>query len=84
MPAFRAELDLLSQHRQIHNGLDKFEAYLEACREGERELRWEELSEVMNGFGEVLWKHLDEEVRELGAENMRRFWSLEEMRVMPM
>lgn len=84
MPAFRRELQLLTQHRQIHDGLDKFEAYLEACRSGERELRWEELGAVMDGFGEVLWTHLDEEVKELGAENMRRYWSVREMGTMPM
>ena len=84
MPAFQQELQLLTQHRQIHAGLDQLEAYLEACRRGERELRWEELRAVMEGFGEVLWAHLDQEVKELGAENMRRYWSTQEMRGLPM
>ncbi|KAF2230120.1 hypothetical protein EV356DRAFT_536678 [Viridothelium virens] len=84
MPAFQAELELLSQHRQIHEGLEAFETYLEACRAGERELRWEELRGLMDGFGGVLWAHLDEEVRELGAEKMRRYWSLREMKGLPM
>ena len=83
MPAFRQELELLTQHRQIHEGLDRFEAYLEACRSGERELRWEELREVMDGFGDVLWTHLDQEVRELGAEKMRKCWSIREMATLP-
>lgn len=83
MPAFREELQLLTQHKEIHEGLEKLRDYLEGCRTGERELRLDELKEVMDGFGEVLWKHLDEEVKELGAENMRKFWSVEEMRWMP-
>ncbi|OCK78955.1 hypothetical protein K432DRAFT_300900 [Lepidopterella palustris CBS 459.81] len=83
MPAFRRELQLLSQHQEIHTGLEKMRAYLEECRRGERELRLGELKEVLDGFGSVLWTHLDEEVRELGAENMRRFWTVEEMRRMP-
>lgn len=83
MPAFRKELQLLTQHKEIHEGLEKLRDYLEECRTGERELRLDELKEVMDGFGEVLWNHLDAEVKELGAENMRKFWSVEEMKWMP-
>lgn len=79
MPAFRKELDLLEQHKEIHRGLDELEGYLRACQVGERELRLGELKEVFDGFGGVLWRHLDEEVKELGAENMRKYWTLEEM-----
>jgi len=42
------------------------------------------LREKMDSWGEVLWKHLDQEVETLGAENMRKYWTLEEMRKMPM
>jgi hemerythrin-like domain-containing protein len=84
MPAFKKELELLSQHKQIHVGLEKFEDYLNKCRSGEHELRLEEMKVVMDGFGKVLWQHLDDEVKQLGAENMRTFWTLEEMRRMPM
>ncbi|KAM0717340.1 hypothetical protein Q7P37_007192 [Cladosporium fusiforme] len=84
MPAFRKELELLTQHKQIHAGLEQFEAYIAACRAGERELRFGELGEVMDTFGAVLWEHLDAEVHELRAENMRRFWTAEEMRRLPM
>ncbi len=84
MPVFKKEMELLTQHKQIHNGLDKFEEYIKGCRSGERELRMEELKGVMDTFGKVLWEHLDDEVRTLGAENMRRYWTVEEMRRMPM
>jgi iron-sulfur cluster repair protein YtfE (RIC family) len=84
MPAFQKELELLTQHKEIHKGLDKLEEYLSACREGERELRMGELKGIMESFGEVLWQHLDDEVKQLGAENMRRFWTKEEMARMPM
>lgn len=84
MPAFRKELELLTQHKQIHNGLDKFDAYLEECKSGERELRLEEMKALMDTFGAVLWAHLDDEVKELSAENMRKYWSIQEMRSMPM
>ena len=84
MPAFQKELELLSQHKEIHKGLDKFKEYLQDCRSGEKELRLSELKTLMDGFGDVLWKHLDQEVKELGADNMRKYWSLEDMRRMPM
>jgi hemerythrin-like domain-containing protein len=83
MPAFRKELELLTQHKQIHAGLDRLEEYLGECRRGERELRLGEMKVVLEGFGEVLWRHLDDEVEQLGAENMRKYWTLKEMREIP-
>lgn len=84
MPAFQKELELLSQHKQIHVGIDKMESYLGECERGERELRMQELKEILDSFGDVLWQHLDDEVKQLEAENMRKYWSLEEMRRIPM
>ncbi|KAL8651968.1 MAG: hypothetical protein Q9210_002965 [Variospora velana] len=74
MPAFGKELALLTQHKQIHQGLDHFQAYLERCATGEQELRLTELKDLMDAFGSVLWTHLTEEVEQLGAENMRKYW----------
>ncbi|KAK4935858.1 hypothetical protein LTR10_023170 [Elasticomyces elasticus] len=82
MPAFGEHDHLITQHEAIHEGLVKLEEYLDACRSGERELRMPELKEVMDTFGEVLWSHLDDEVRMLGAENMRKFWSKQEILAM--
>jgi len=82
MPAFRKELELLAQHKEIHQGLEKFQEYLENCQSGEKELRLGEMKRLMDQFGDVLWRHLDEEVKELGAENMRKYWTLEEMRTL--
>ncbi|KAL1655919.1 hypothetical protein SLS61_001482 [Didymella pomorum] len=83
-PAFKKELELLTQHKQIHKGLDKLTKYLEECSTGERELRLSELKDIMDSFGKVLWQHLDDEVKELGAENMRKYWTKEEMARLPM
>ncbi|KAJ6286127.1 hypothetical protein J3E71DRAFT_260676 [Bipolaris maydis] len=84
MPAFKKELELISQHKQIHVGIDRAEKYLQECESGERELRLQEMKEILDSFGEVLWQHLDDEVEQLGAENMRKYWSLDEMRRIPM
>jgi hemerythrin-like domain-containing protein len=87
MPEFKAgrnAAELLRQHQEIHKGMDGFEEYLNDVRRGEKELELSVMKTKMDSWGEVLWKHLDQEVKTLGAENMRRYWSLEEMRRMPM
>jgi len=64
--------------------MDVFEDYLNKCLSGETELDLRVLKEKMDTWGDVLWKHLDQEVVTLGAENMRKYWTLDEMRRMPM
>lgn len=84
MPQFQKQQHLLEQHREIHKGLDLFQQYLRRCNSGQCELRLEELKEIMDGFGKVLWAHLDDEVKALGAENMRKYWTVQEMNEMLM
>ena len=76
--------ELLRQHREIHKGMDGLEEYLNKCRSGESEFDLRVLKTQMDSWGEILWKHLDQEVKTLGAENMRKYWTLDEMRQMPM
>jgi len=84
MEGFRPNSAPLQQHKQIHAGLDKLEAYLVDCKNGDRDLMRDEVKDILDGFGTVLWAHLDDEVRELGAENMRKYWSKEEIARLPM
>lgn len=84
MPAFKKELQLLTQHKEIHKGLDKLEEYLADVKSGKRDLVYGDMKVVMETFGKVLWEHLDAEVNELRAENMRKYWTPEEMRRIPM
>lgn len=84
MSAFQSDAPHLEQHKQIHAGMDTFEAYLDQCRTGEREFRRQELKQNMDTWGKVLWEHLDDEVATLGADNMRKFWTTDEMARMPM
>lgn len=79
MPMFEDGEFLKKQHEEIHEGLEKMQKYLEACQYGERELRMSELKEIMDSYGTVLWEHLDAEVRTLGAETMRKYWTKEEI-----
>jgi hemerythrin-like domain-containing protein len=87
MPEFKAgrnAAELLRQHKEIHKGMDAFEEYLEGCRSGEHELSLVQMKVKMDSWGTVLWSHLEQEVKTLGAENMRKYWTIEEMRRMPM
>jgi hypothetical protein len=38
----------------------------------------------LDGFREVLFTHLDEEVNDLRGENMKKYWTLEELEAIPM
>ncbi|KAI1310846.1 hypothetical protein F5Y03DRAFT_8274 [Xylaria venustula] len=76
--------ELLQQHVEIHKGMDGLQDYLRRCLSGETELQMGTLKEQLDTWGTVLWTHLDQEVRTLGAENMRRYWSLDEVRKMRM
>jgi len=64
--------------------MDGFEEYLEACKTGEKDFKMSVMREKMDSWGTVLWEHLDLEVKTLGADNMRRYWTLEELRQFPM
>ncbi|KAK3692024.1 hypothetical protein B0T22DRAFT_446201 [Podospora appendiculata] len=78
------DCELLRQHRAIHEGMDVFAAYLKACKSREVEFELAVLKDKMDAWGEVLFVHLDQEVRDLGADVMRRYWTLEEIKAIPM
>ncbi|KAB8760604.1 hypothetical protein FH972_026596 [Carpinus fangiana] len=71
------------QHRHLNEHALRIEKYLTECREGRRELLRDELTRELNSFGGVLFSHLDEEVRELGADRMRLYWTVEEYKRRP-
>ncbi|KAI8626079.1 hypothetical protein F5Y19DRAFT_466658 [Xylariaceae sp. FL1651] len=76
----RKAAELLQQHVEIHKGMDGLQDYLRKCLSGEADLEMAVLKAQLDTWGTVLWTHLDQEVRTLGAENMRRYWSLDEIR----
>ncbi|KAI1809817.1 hypothetical protein GGS20DRAFT_252544 [Poronia punctata] len=71
--------ELIRQHVEIHKGMDGLREYLQKCLSGEQPLEMSVVKTQMDTWGDVLWTHLDQEVQALGAENMRRYWSLDEM-----
>ena len=84
MPAFQEEMELLTQHKLIHVGMDRLEIYVNECKATKRDFRLDEMKDVLDSFGTVLWTHLDAEVGNLSAENMRKYWSIDEAKKLPM
>ncbi|CAN8096862.1 unnamed protein product [Discula destructiva] len=91
MPEFQAggkggkkAAELLQQHREIHRGMDLMETYLNQSKKGETDFDMRVLREKMDTWAAVLWKHLDQEVETLGADNVRKYFTLEEVRKIPM
>ncbi|KAH6841170.1 hypothetical protein B0I37DRAFT_419136 [Chaetomium sp. MPI-CAGE-AT-0009] len=79
----KEECELLRQHKVIHDGMDETADYLRRCRDRECELELGVLKAKMDSWGDVLLQHLDQEVRDLGAENMRRHFTVQEMKAIP-
>ncbi|KAH7098897.1 hypothetical protein BKA62DRAFT_744308 [Auriculariales sp. MPI-PUGE-AT-0066] len=79
MVEFKQDEKHRESHKGIHDGIDKL---------GELVLRWRtepsaysptELRGCLDSFRDVLFRHLDEEVNDLKASNMRKYWTLDEM-----
>ncbi|KAL4919052.1 hypothetical protein BDW62DRAFT_179823 [Aspergillus aurantiobrunneus] len=84
IPEFRPSGSFAAQHEAIHDALVRLRGYLGRCERGEEGgLDRGKVRRLMESFECVLWEHLDREVEVLGAENMRRFWSLDEVRRFP-
>ena len=71
------------QHKEINSGLTALRTYFKDCQTGKRDFQRHEVQELMDSLGKVLWHHLDEEVKELGAENMKKYWTADEMESFP-
>lgn len=76
--------ELLQHHEEIHKGMDLTGTYLTQCKKGEKDFEPRVMKEKMDTWGEVLWKHLDKEVETLGAGNVRKYLTLEEVKRVPM
>ncbi|KAL7010246.1 hypothetical protein EMMF5_000266 [Cystobasidiomycetes sp. EMM_F5] len=68
MPEFKKGTgDHIKQHEIIHDGLVRYNAYLNSCASAPSKYQPEELRSIMSSFEKVLFSHLDEEVETLMA-----------------
>lgn len=69
---------------QHGTGLERLELFLNKTKSNHSAYTGDELRSILASFGPVLFLHLDEEVKTLQGENMRRYYTLEELRRLPM
>ncbi|PVG00330.1 hypothetical protein CPB86DRAFT_782658 [Serendipita vermifera] len=79
MPEFRPNEKHKNSHKKIHDGLDRVEIVVKEFKENPSSYKPEVLREALDSFREPLYTHLAEEVESLSAENMRKYWSLQDI-----
>jgi len=84
MPAF-ADGDVhIHSHELIHHGLDKLGALVRKWNAEPSTYSPEEMRASLDSWKDVLFSHLDDEVKDLGGENMKKYWKVEELDSIPM
>ncbi|KZL64735.1 neutrophil cytosol factor 2 protein [Colletotrichum tofieldiae] len=89
MPEFRHNgrnqkaAELILQHEEIHRGMTAMREYLIACKDGIADFQFSILQQKMDSWGKTLWIHLEQEVKVLGVESMRQYWTMDEMTAFP-
>ncbi|TDL24877.1 hypothetical protein BD410DRAFT_744576 [Rickenella mellea] len=79
MPSFAENEEHRQSHEGIHKGLDRLGALTKTYREDPTSFSPEEVRKCLESFKDVLMRHMDDEVKDLGAENMKKYWKLEEI-----
>ncbi|KAF8318123.1 hypothetical protein DL93DRAFT_2184601 [Clavulina sp. PMI_390] len=85
MPQFRAKTGThLKEHKEMHAILDRYHEYLLSCVGSPEKWSSDRLHEIMSDLERVLFGHMDDEVKSLGADSMYASgWTEKEMREMP-
>ncbi|KAI0769706.1 hypothetical protein BD413DRAFT_627612 [Trametes elegans] len=74
----------LKSHEAIHHGLDDLTALLRKWLDEPSKYDPREMRACLDSWREVLFNHLDQEVSDLSGENMKKYWTLEEVERIPM
>ncbi|GAA5970018.1 hypothetical protein JCM11641_000235 [Rhodosporidiobolus odoratus] len=82
MPQFADEHQ--EEHDTIHEGMYKFEVLVEKYRSEPSSYSPEEFRANLAAWGPVLFYHLNAEVATLKPDILRRYWTLEEVKRLPM
>ncbi|KAI9060275.1 hypothetical protein FKP32DRAFT_1760532 [Trametes sanguinea] len=83
MTSFKDDEVHLKSHEAIHHGLDELNALIRKWSEEPSTYKPEEMRACLDSWREVLFKHLDQEVQDLSGENMKKYWTLEELERIP-
>ena len=82
MPEFKVEH--IAEHNFMHAQLDRYAAYLDGVMAEPSKYNPDDLRRIMAELGPILFYHLDAEVETLRADNLRRYYTLAEVRTLPM
>ncbi|KAH9858809.1 hypothetical protein C2E23DRAFT_800209 [Lenzites betulinus] len=79
MQMFKDDDVHLKSHEAIHHGLDDLTALIRKYLDDPTTYKPEEMRACLDSWREVLFSHLDQEVQDLSGENMKKYWTLEEV-----
>ncbi|KAL5485498.1 hypothetical protein ACEPAI_8140 [Sanghuangporus weigelae] len=83
MPSFAEDEQHRKSHEGIHDGLVRLSTLIREFREEPSTYSPQRMRECFDSFKDVLMRHLDEEVEDLRGENMKKYWTLEELDKIP-
>ncbi|KAJ6593952.1 hypothetical protein B0H19DRAFT_1056357 [Mycena capillaripes] len=86
MPEFSTETDdaHIASHKGIHKGLEELSTLVHKFKKEPSTYSPTEMQACLDSFRDVLFTHLDAEVNDLRGENMKKYWTLEELEAIPM
>ncbi|KAH8107477.1 hypothetical protein DFH11DRAFT_1691675 [Phellopilus nigrolimitatus] len=79
MPMFSDNEQHLKSHEAIHEGLARLSDLTNEFKSDPKTYSPTRMRECLDSFREVLMHHLDEEVHDLGAESLKKYWTLAEV-----
>ncbi|KAH9948558.1 hemerythrin HHE cation binding domain-containing protein [Amylocystis lapponica] len=85
MPVFADNETHIKSHEKIHEGLDELSALIRKWNKEPSSYSPAEMRTSLDGWREVLVTHLADEVRQqdLGPENLKKYWTLQEVHNIP-
>ncbi|KAJ7184438.1 hypothetical protein C8R46DRAFT_1064059 [Mycena filopes] len=79
MPEFSTDDAHINSHKAIHEGLEELTTLITKFKKEPSTYSPEQMRTCLDGFRGVLFAHLDAEVEDLKAENLKKYWKLEEL-----
>ncbi|KAJ7042111.1 hemerythrin HHE cation binding domain-containing protein [Mycena alexandri] len=82
MPEFSTETNdaHIDSHKAIHEGLEEMTTLVNKFKKEPSTYSPDQMRTCLDGFRAVLFDHLDAEVHDLRAENLKKYWKLEELK----
>ncbi|KAH9929509.1 uncharacterized protein BXZ73DRAFT_102040 [Epithele typhae] len=83
MTSFQDDEVHLKSHEGIHHGVDALTKLVRRYLDEPSTYKPDEMRECLDSWRKVLFDHLDQEVADLRGENMKKYWTLEEIERIP-